>query len=484
LRARRLGGLYWGGMNKDARHGGIVASIEAGSFAADAGLSIGDEVLAVNGHPVEDVIDVQYYSAEEWLELTIKRGGLTLTVAGPRLYNQLLGIEFQHPTFDVDIRRCNNLCPFCFVLQMPGRMRRALYVKDDDYRYSFLHGHFVTLTNLSPHDWERIAEQYLSPLYVSVHATDLAARRQCLRNPTAPDILEQLRWLRDHDIEAHTQLVITPGLNDGPQLTKSIRDLAGFWPAVQSVSVVPVGLTKHHHYGQRPLTHAEMRVIVDEVHAFQREFLPRFGVRFVYLTDEWYLQLHEPVPPKADYDNMSLEENGQGMVRNFLDDWRKVKREARKLGPAAGQAVRYASATLVTATLFAPTLAQVAEEFAQLAGRALDVALVINDRLGETITVAGLLMGDDVIAQLADRALGDILVLPRIMFDHPHGIALDDRSPLDVARALKRPVALADAMGDVLDALLGRNRLLIKPSDREIPLEVMRAGGWAVEKYL
>ena len=474
--------------------GGLIAAIEADSFAAEAGLQIGDEVIAVNGQAVEDVIDVQYYAADEWIELKIKRGGMILTVEGPRAYNQVLGIEFEHPTFDVDIRRCNNLCPFCFVLQMPTRMRRALYVKDDDYRYSFLHGHFVTLTNLSQHDWDRIAVQALSPLYVSVHATDPAVRRQCLRNANAPDILEQLRWLTDHDIEVHAQLVITPGLNDGAHLTKSIRDLAGFWPTVRSVSVVPVGLTQHHKYGERTNTHDEMRAVVDQVHAFQKEFLAKLGVRFAYLTDEWYLQLDEPVPPKAHYDGLSLEENGQGMVRGFLDDWRRVKREIRGQGQGVrsrgqtakgkGRSRNTRHATLVTATLFAPTLTKVAEEFMRLTGWAIEVVPIVNVRLGETITVAGLLMGDDVIGQLKNRALGDILILPRIMFDHPQGISLDDRSALDIARALDRPVALADAMGDVLDALTGRNRLMILPTDEVIPLEVMKAGGWAVEKYL
>jgi len=469
------------------QHGGLIATIEPDSFAAEVGLQRGDEVLIVNGHPVEDVIDVQYYAADEWIELTIRRGGLRLNVAGPRLYNQVLGIEFEHPTFDIDIRRCNNLCPFCFVLQMPNRMRRALYVKDDDYRYSFLHGHFVTLTNLTDHDWDRIAEQFLSPLYVSVHATDLEVRRACLRNPTAPDILEQLAWLRDHDIEVHTQLVVTPGLNDGAHLTKSLRDLAEFWPTVQSISVVPVGLTKHHKYDRRPLNKAEMRAILDEVHTFQSECLSHLGVRFAYLTDEFYLQLDEAVPPKTHYDGLSLEENGQGMVRNFLDDWQKVKREIKRISDKANQRtskVRYASATLVTATLFAPTLMKTANEFTQLTKIPLDIVPIVNERLGETIIVSGLLMGEDVIAQLRDRAVNEILILPRIMFDHPQGVALDDRSPLDIARALNRPVALADAMGDVLDALTGQNRLIVKPTDEFIPIDVMRAGGWAVEKYL
>jgi putative radical SAM enzyme (TIGR03279 family) len=469
-----------------ALHGGIVAAIEPESFAAELGLLVGDEILEVNGQPVEDVIDVQFYAADEWIELKIRRNGMLLTCKSGRDYNQTLGIEFEHPTFDIDIRRCNNLCPFCFVLQMPNRMRRALYVKDDDYRYSFLHGHFVTLTNLSEHDWQRIADQFLSPLYVSVHATDLRVRRSCLRNPTAPDIMEQLRWLAEHDIEVHTQLVITPGLNDGKYLGQSIRDLATLWPHVQSICVVPVGLTQHHKYDRRPLTKAEMRSIVDEVHGYQQEYLQKFGVRFAYLTDEWYMQLDEPIPPRSYYDGLSLEENGQGMVRNFLDNWKEVKREIRSRRPAGWQHIRahYHSATLATGTLFAPALIKTAKEFKRLSGLPVDVIPIVNERLGATITVSGLLMGDDMINQLRACELGEVIVLPRIMFDHPQGIALDDVSPLRIAQLLDRPVALADAMGDVLDALTGRNRLLVKPTDKEIPLDVMRAGGWSIEKYL
>jgi putative radical SAM enzyme (TIGR03279 family) len=464
----------------DINHpGGLVAAIEPGSFAAEMKLRIGDVVIEVNGHPVEDVIDVQYYAADEWIELKIKRGESDLFVEGPRDYNQAFGIEFEHPTFDIDIRRCNNLCSFCFVLQMPNRMRRALYIKDDDYRYSFLHGHFVTLTNLAQHDWDRIAKQHLSPLYVSVHATDLEVRRKLLRNPTAPNILDQLRWLKEHDIEVNTQLVVTPGLNDGKYLGQSIHDLAKLWPAVQSISVVPVGITNSHKYNERPCTLEESRLIVDEVHRYQQEFLKKFGKRFAYLTDEWYLVLGEKVPPKSYYDKLSLEENGLGMVRNFLNDWRAVKREVSQRKRS-----KYRSATLVTATLFAPTLTQAAKQFTRMSGWHVDVIPVMNERLGATITVAGLLMSEDVIAQLKECELGEVLVLPRIMFDHPRGVSLDDKSVLDVSRALDRPVALADAMGDVLDALTGHNRLTVKPTDQFIPSDVMMAGGWAVEKYL
>jgi putative radical SAM enzyme (TIGR03279 family) len=458
------------------------------------GLQPGDEVVAVNGQPVQDVIDVQFYAAEDEVEIQFRRGGSPRSAVRRRSSGQPLGLEFAHPTFDIDIRRCNNLCPFCFVLQTAPRMRRTLYIKDDDYRYSFLYGHYVTLTNLSEHDWWRIEHQRLSPLYVSVHSTDLESRRACLANKTAPDILEQLRWLSERGIETHTQVVVTPGLNDGRWLEKSVRDLAEFYPAVQSVSVVPVGLTRHHKYGHRPHTVEEARAVLENVHQWQVEFQKRLGVRFAYLTDEWYLLTETPIPPKPAYDGMALEENGLGMVRGFLDEWRWTKRElgrwtgdGRPLSvhrPGSAPPLRGRAATLVTATLFAPTLQKTMDEFNALAGTQLRVVPVLNERLGHTITVAGLLMGADVIAQLKEQDLGEFVVLPRVMFDHPQGLSLDDVSPLQIAQALDRPVYLADAMGDVLDALTGRNALYFDPASTVIPLEVMKAGGWAVEKYL
>jgi putative radical SAM enzyme (TIGR03279 family) len=371
-------------------------------------------------------------------------------------------------------------------------MRRTLYIKDDDYRYSFLYGHFVTLTNLSAHDWERIEEQHLSPLYVSVHSTDLANRRAVLANPAAPDILEQLRWLAARGIEVHAQLVVTPGLNDGPWLDRSIRDLAELYPAVLSVSVVPVGLTRHHKYGHRPHTRAEAEAVLATVERWQAEFVERFGVRFLYPTDEWFLTTGRPVPPRSYYDGLRLEENGLGMVRAFLDDWRKAKRELSGTPGRERRTTRRVTqaslagrrATLVTGTLFAETLRKTAAEFDALTGTRLQVTAVKNERLGHSITVAGLLMGADAIAQLTGQDLGELVVLPRVMFDHPQGISLDDVSPLEIAKRLDRTVYLADAMGDVLDALTGSNTLRLDPSQEVIPPEVMKAGGWAVEKYL
>lgn len=472
--------------------GGRVKAVAVGSVAEAAGLREGDEIVAVNGRAVHDVIDVQFYAAEDEVVFEGVHAGGPLAARASRAAGQELGIEFEHPTFDIDIRRCNNLCPFCFVLQNAPRMRRALYIKDDDYRYSFLFGHFVTLTNLAQEDWDRMAEQRLSPLYVSVHATDLDIRRRCLRNPTAPDVMEQLRWLAAHGIEAHTQLVITPGLNDGEWLERSVRELAGLFPSVLSVSVVPVGLTRHHKYGHRPHTATECAAMVDRVQAWQAEYRARFGTAFVYATDEWYLAGGRPLPRRRDYDGIDLRENGLGMVRAFLDEWGRVRR--RELAGLATAPRMFGGAVLATGALFAPTLARAAGQFVRATGISVPALAIANERLGDTITVAGLLMGEDIIRQARAARAGarpdvaalenPVLVLPRITFDHPQGVALDDVSPLDIARALDMPVALADWMGDVVDALTGRNKLLFRPDAGPLDTPIVREGGWAVEKYL
>jgi putative radical SAM enzyme (TIGR03279 family) len=465
---------------------GLIREVLPNSAAEALGVRPGDELLSVNGQPCEDVIDVQYYAAEEWLELRLRRDGVELTVEGMREYAQPLGLIFAHPTFDIDIRRCNNLCEFCFVLQMAPRMRRTLYIKDDDYRYSFLFGHFVTLTNLKGRDWDRIIEQHLSPLYVSVHATDIEVRRRCLRNPTAPDIMAQLRTLAEHNFEVHTQLVITPGMNDGPHMEKSVHDLASLWPTVRSVSVVPVGLTKYHRYGLHTNAPDHAAAVLDACERWQADFRARLGVGFVYPTDEWYLVANRPLPPVTAYDDLALHENGLGMVRNFLDEWENI--QTTELPAFRREAARVGRITLATATLFAPTLSQSAAAFAAQTGIAVNVQAITNMRLGEGITVAGLLMAEDVIGQLKPLKeageLGDLVVLPRIMFDHPDGVSLDDKSPLDVANALGRPVALADLMGDVLDAVHGKNKLTFLPGLSPDAIPIVREGGWAVEKYL
>jgi len=393
-------------------------------------LRAGDELLAINEQPVRDVIDVQFYSAEEHLALRVRRDGREFTLEIERQYAEPLGLEFAQPTFD-GLRRCNNRCEFCFVNQMPPGLRPSLYVKDDDYRHSFLFGNYVTLTNLDEGDWTRIGEQRLSPLYVSVHATDLDLRRRILRHSAAPDVMAQLRRIADAGVEVHTQIVALPGLNDGPHLERSIADLAALYPAVRSVSVVPVGLTKYHRGGCRVYTAAEMRIVLKQVTGWQARLRERLGVRFVYLADEWYLRLGEEVPPVEAYDGLDLTENGVGLVRRFLESVDRAP---------GSRTVSHGSQTLVTGVLFAPILRSVV-------GSATDVFPVVNRFFGPTVTVAGLLTGRDVVEQLATRRLSGVVLLPAAMFGGPEGQTLDEMWPRQIGEALGLEVRVGGKTG-------------------------------------
>lgn len=412
---------------------GLITAVVPGSLAERVSLQPGDELLSINDHPLRDVIDARFYSAEEHLALRIRRGGREFTVEAERRYGEPLGLEFAHPTFD-GIRRCNNRCEFCFVAQMPPGLRRSLYVRDDDYRYSFLFGNYVTLTNVGEDDWKRIGEQHLSPLYVSVHATECDLRRRILRNPAAPDVMAQLRRLADLEVEVHTQIVVIPGLNDGPHLERSIGDLVSLYPAVRSVSVVPVGVTRYHRGGCRVHTLDEMRAVFERVVGWQARLRERLGVNFAYLSDEWYLRLGEDVPPVEDYDGLDLTEDGVGLVSRFEIANSKLQSAICNLE----------SLTLVTGMLFAPVLRQAVAKLANV-----EVVPVVNRFFGETVTVAGLLTARDVIAQLRGLDLGDVVVLPPVMFGGPEGQSLDEMWPQEVGETLGR-VVVGDDLGDNL----------------------------------
>ena len=459
---------YFTEINLKEQAGGQVQVVEPKGAGHELGVRVGDELLAVNDHLVEDVIDVQYYGAESQLRLKVRRNGELLTLEGEREYGQELGLEFSHPTFDIDIRRCNNLCEFCFVLQMAPEFRRTLYIKDDDYRYSFLFGHYVTLTNLSDHDWWRIEHMRLSPLYISVHATDLSLRRQFLRNPDAPDILEQLSQLADIGIELHTQLVIVPGVNDREWLEQSITELSQLGPAVRSISVVPVGLTRHHKYKMRTHTQSEAQKLIADIESIQSDFRRELGVNLVYLTDEWYLVADIPVAEKQDYDGVDLLENGLGMVRSFLDEWIALKDEIineRRSSSQQEERMGWSDLTLITGALFAPTLKRYGREFGDIVGIRIRVIPIANARLGDSITVSGLLMVEDILSQISELQIGELLVLPRVVFDHPDLISLDDHLPSYMANKIQKPVALADSLADVWDAVCGKSRLIFIPNE-------------------
>ena len=457
-----------------------MSAVEPGTLAAQMGVRPGDVILAVNDYLLRDVIDFRFYAAEEEIELLVRRDGNALTLSGARSYDQPVGVEFAHPTFDVDIRRCNNKCEFCFVTQSPRGMRRTVYVKDDDYRYSFLYGHFVTLTNLDDEDWERIEEQHLSPLYVSVHATELDLRRKLLVKKDAPDVLKQIRWLGERGIEVHTQLVLIPGLNDGLHLERSLRDLTSLFPTVRSVSVVPIGLTRYHPGRLRTYRPEEAPPILDQVEPWRERCRQEYRLSFVYPSDEWYLLAERCAPPAAEYDGFGQLENGVGMVRKFVDEWSQIKSQVSnpESPTSALRAGAYVSnlrslipnlqgkrAMVVCGELAAKILREVVDELNELTGSEVRVAPIVNNWYG-VVTVSGLLTGHDVVEQLVGKVLPEELVLlPRVMFDNTGQVTLDDMTPVQIQEALRTPVGVAQHPIELLSALGGQ----LSPHDALAP---------------
>ena len=444
--------------NRQSPAPGVVSGVRPGSLAAEAGIEPGDSILSVNGHVLRDVVDLQFYAAEEEIEVHIRKAnGLDDLVVFEKDIDEDLGLEFERATWD-DVILCNNNCFFCFLKGLPKGMRKTLYTKDDDYRLSFLHGNFVTLTNLSEDDWARLEEQRLSPLNVSVHATELGLRRHMLSNPTAPDVLDQLRRLGALGIQAHTQIVLCPGVNDGEHLARSIRDLGELYPAVQTVSVVPVGASpKLEEWALKrdgiPLirpTPRYAREVVGILAPFQKEFRRRFGATIVQCSDEFYVTAGAPIPGAAAYDGFPQYENGIGMVRTMLQDWTTTKRRLRartKPLPLAGR-----GAIIGTANLIAPVLAGVAAEFSSLTGASVRVQGVTNTVFGERVNVSGLVCGKDYAEQLAGLP-GDIVILPRPSLDYFGEKFLDSMTIGEAEAALGRPVAFAAFWSDVLDIL-------------------------------
>ncbi len=430
--------------------------------------------MAVNGKATRDLIDYHFEAVEARVKLTIERDGQTLVIRLKNAAGEPLGLEFAAPTFD-GITVCNNDCPFCFVYRTPKGFRPTLYIKDDDFRYSFMYGGFVTLTNLKEQDWQRVIEQRLTPLYVSVHSTDLDLRRRLLGNQTAPDILEQLQRLIAAGIQVHTQIVLVPGVNDGPHLEKTVNDLAALYPGVQTVAVVPVGLaggpgyegdrrksSRQHGRGfenrevmpMRPFAGSEAGPIIEAAHAWQKRFKKNLATPFVYLSDEFYLLAGRDVPGRAHYEEFDQIENGVGLVRRFLDDW---KRTEKKLPTALARPL---SVTLVTAELITPTFQPIIERLNTVENLHFNLLTVVNKALGSSVTVAGLLTGRDVIDALlalrdSSTELGEVVFLPQVMLDKKGygGRFLDDLTPEDVEQATDCKVVTAGLMSEVWDAL-------------------------------
>lgn len=473
--------------------GGAIIAVKPGSPAEAADIRPSDRLIAINGRKLRDVIDYQFYSNDELLSLEVEREGVAFTLDVQNEDGAPLGLEFADPTFD-RLRTCNNNCPFCFLKGLPRGLRRTLYIKDDDYRYSFLFGNFVTLTNLTERDWARIFEQHLTPLYVSVHATEPEVRRQLLGNPRAPEIMPQIDAMAEAGLQVHTQVVLCPGQNDGIHLERTIRDLSSRYPTVQSIGVVPVGLTprqtdllargarqdrvaavpdggrpvskEREEYLQalRTTTHCERVVpgavrlyrpdeasaVVSQVTPFQREFRKRFGTTLTYLADEFYLMAGAGVPSERSYDGYPQYENGIGMVRTLMEEWRRTKKRLSVSDRPLPRKKAAIGCGLLPAVVLRPIVAEMNE-------LGLDVTLVPirNEFFGSSVTVSGLLTGSDVHANFSGSGF-DVIFLPRYMLDTPGVRTLDGWTPDDIRAQLGTEVVFTTSLSTVATTLTRR----------------------------
>lgn len=412
----------------------ILKSTADDPMLAELGIASGSKLLKVNGREVCDMLDYRFYSADEELLLLFENldaQQVELEINA----GDLIDLDFE---FGPDKPKgCRNKCVFCFIHQLPKGLRKSLYFKDEDFRLSFQHGNYITLTNLTEADFERIKEQRLSPLYISVHTTDDDLRRKMLGNEKIPPLLPQMRDLVDSGIELHTQIVLCPGWNDGQHLKRTIDDLAAMYPGVRSVAAVPVGLTRHRDK-LPPLERydsASATDILEELIAAGERLLSDLGDRFVYPADEFFLLAGADMPPESFYDSFPQEENGVGMMRLLMDsepaDATDLKKNVRL--------------TIATGCLVAPHLSDIlSEKWSAVSGLGFDVHPVENVLMGEAVTVSGLLAGKDILNSVsALDDVGDCVIVPPNCLNDD-GLFLDDLTLDDIEAALSRPVIQAD----------------------------------------
>jgi putative radical SAM enzyme (TIGR03279 family) len=422
-----------------------VSAVHPESIAAELGLQPGTELLAVNGLVLEDFLDWEFLTAEEEFLLHVRQpDGEEIEFEIERPLSDPLGVTLEPPR----IRRCANRCDFCFVDGLPEGLREVLYIRDDDYRLSFRYGNFATLTNLKPHDVERIISYRLSPLYVSVHATDPVVRRYVLRNPTAPDIIPQLRHFADHGIEFHTQIVMSPGVNDGAVLEETLGTLYGFGPSILDCSVVPVGLTEHskHHLVREPTAEecrAAVRLVEDRAEIARSER----GITWAFGADELYLRAEAPLPAAEIYDGFDQVENGVGAVR-----WLQHRIEQAELRPGEWAGKRVG---VVTGTAMSQLMPMVLEPLSRATGAQFQLIPVINTLFGRTVTTAGLLPGAAVQQALGARPGLNLVLLPSESVNDD-GLFIDgmslQRLQADTESELRTSRDFADALAEPVAA--------------------------------
>lgn len=429
-------------------YSGIVAKVVPDSIAAQLGLEAGDRLISVDGENIRDIIDLSFALAEENVELLIEKNtGEQECIEIEKEYDEDLGIEFESAVFD-GVRRCANKCIFCFVDQMAPGMRESLYIKDDDYRLSFLYGNFVTLTNSTPQDMSRIRRLHLSPLYISVHTTNGSLREKMLSNKNAGKIMKQLDTLIASGIEMHTQVVLCPDINDGSELEKTISDLFSLHPNILSMAIVPVGLSRYRDncYSLQTFTPERALSVVTAVNRWQQKCRKASGTSFVYLSDEFYLTAGQPIPEYDLYDGFPQLENGIGLIRNFLFEWQQESivttgyQEPHHLDVVCGISAQ---------KILGPLL-----ESVKLPNLTIRVIPVENNFFGNDITVSGLLTGQDIISALSQcNGVRTGVIIPGAALRKGEGIFLDNMTLDELERHLAVPVRAAYGAEDLRQLL-------------------------------
>ena len=427
---------------KDHRH--RVSAVETGSIAEELGIEPGDLLLAVNDQEIEDIFDYHYLINEEYLTVLIEKpDGEQWELEIEKEYEDDLGMEFENGLMD-DYRSCRNKCMFCFIDQLPKGMRDTLYFKDDDSRLSFLQGNYLTLTNMSEHDLEKIIYYKLSPINISFQATNPELRCKMLHNRFAGDVMDKVRRLKEAGIMMNGQIVLCRGVNDGEELDRSIRDLVTLMPELQSVSVVPVGLTRYRDglYPLEPFTKEDACKVLDLIHSWQEKLLKEYGTHFIHAGDEWYILAERPMPEETTYDGYLQLENGVGMVRLLKEE---VDAYLKKL-PGDDRKRRV---TIATGELAAPYLREHAASIQKkYPGVEVQVITVKNEFFGGKITVAGLITGQDLVNQLRGKDLGEELLLTTNMLKSDEPVFLDDMTVEQLQTALQIKVSIVESSGN------------------------------------
>ena len=422
---------------------GLISSVKHGSLAEAAGIKAGESLLTVNGSSLRDIIDLSFLLADEQVVLKLAAAdGTEREITIDKRIDEDLGLEFESAVFD-KVTTCYNKCVFCFVDQMIPGMRKGLYVRDDDYRLSFLYGNFITLTNMKDEDFDRIIQTHMSPLYVSVHATDPEVRCKMMNNRFAGELMAKLQRLFDAGITVHTQIVCCPGYNDGDVLKRTYADLRALAPMVETMAVVPVGLTKNraHLTPLRLFTPEEAREIVTTVTEWQQECRQSLGKSFVYLGDEFYILAGMPLPQAEWYDGFPQLENGIGLSRNFLEEWQ----EAGKITPVKGEV----NSVIPVGTSAFKVLQPIIEDFNAKTGMQHRLIGVENEFFGSSVNVTGLLCGNDILNAVKGA---QSIILPEVVLNSDD-LFLDDMSYAEFCKAAGAPVHRAATAGDLYKLL-------------------------------